>query len=93
MADGLAMAMFGTLLSIIAGLMVWQALSIIKAGNRLVAVETLLKSISQNLEKIATHDSMIAVLNSEVNNLKSETTLLFQKVEILEREKFAIHRR
>lgn len=98
MADGVgiqfAMTLFGVLLSIIAGLMTWQALAIIKAGKNIVVLETLLKAISLDLQKIAGHETMIAVLNSEVGNLKADTSLLFEKLRELERhEKPSIHRR
>lgn len=101
MDSGIILAIFGALLTIIVGLMGWQSLAIIGAGKSIAVLDSLLKEISndlkdisEELKKIGQHDSSIAVLNNEVENLKADTTLLFEKVRELERhETTSLHRR
>lgn len=89
MGDGLVvqfvLTIFGILLTIITGLMGWQALAIISAGKSVAVLESLLKEISEDLKKIGHHDSLIAVLENKVMNLKAETELLFEKFKDIER--------
>lgn len=81
----IAPLVFGSLLTIMTGLMAWQAIAIIKAGKSIAILETLLKGISLDLQKIASHETMIAVLNNEMTNLKADNGLLFEKLRELER--------
>lgn len=96
MNDPISLAILGTLLTIITGLMAWQAIAIIKAGKNIAVLskgievlEELLAVVSKDLKELARHDSEIAVLKNEVNNIKADVDLLFAKLY----EKYNIPRR
>lgn len=88
LAIQIVLVIFGILLTVITGLMGWQALAIISAGKSIAVLESLLKEISEDLKKIGHHDSLIAVLENKVINLKSEVELLFEKTKELERDSY-----
>lgn len=99
MTGEIVIALFGALLTIITGLMAWQAMAIIKAsnsiavlGNSITTLEGLLENVLDDLKAIAKHDSLIAVLNSQVANLKADTSLIFEKVREMEHAR-VVHRR
>lgn len=90
----------GICLFIITGLLAFIAktFSDIKGDIRLfdksiAGIEETLGLIQQDLKAIAKHDSLIAVLNNEVGNLKADVSFLYEKTRELERnEKPVIHR-
>lgn len=90
----------GIALFIITGLLAFIAktFSDIKGDIRLfdksiAGIEATLSLIQLDLKAIAKHDSLIAVLNNEVGNLKADVSLLFEKTRELERnDKPALHR-
>lgn len=82
---GIALFIITSLLAFIA-----KTFSDIKGDIRLfdksiAGIEATLSLIQLDLKAIAKHDSLIAVLNNEVSNLKSDTTFLFEKMRELER--------
>lgn len=86
MDNWISVALLGTLLTIMTGLMVWQALAIISAGKSIIVLETILSDISEELKKYGHHDTAIAVIHNKINNLEADYSLLFEKIRDLERD-------
>lgn len=94
MPEWIGTIILGSLLTIMTGFMAWQAIAIIKAGKSIAILEKLLETISDDLKSLAKHDSLIAVMNNEIINIKADVTLLHEKIRDLERnEKPSLHRR
>lgn len=88
----LAAGFFSVILTIITGLMSYMTLAVVRAGNKITKLETsvestqfILQKISEELKTINAHDSSIAVLNSELTNLKGEVSVLFDRFREFER--------
>lgn len=88
----ISMGFFGVLLLIITGLMAWMTKEVIKASGKIGILEKVIESIKESLVIISSdlkitgrHDSEIAVLQSKVDNLESDYTLVSQKIQEIER--------
>lgn len=99
------MYFLGAFMAIVIGLMAYMTKAVVDATKQVEVLKALfnkmedvLEKISSDLRIISTHDSLIAVLNSQVDNMKGEISLIFEKFRELEKrelernEKRAVHR-
>ena len=82
-----AMGFFGVILATITALMAYMTKAVVNATNKigilelsLKTTEDILKSMAIDLRIISKHDSLIAVLQTEVANIKADVQLLFERV-------------